>query len=383
MAVFLVPKRSATVRWRGTLEGLLPEQHPARFIWQVLCSLDFSALEERYASVWVGPGRPPYHPRVLAALWIYGISEGLETAAGIAKACRIRDDFRWLTGGLCPCDQTLLNFLTGSEVGLASVWGQVLKSMHQAGHIDLSVIAEDGTKLRANASPRSFLTAPDIAAVVERLKLQIADKLKQIASCNSGNDQEGKGQLELRNLQLRLSRAELAARELDQRIKRREEKQPKYSNPATASKFTSKDFRLVSDRNVLICPAQRELHFIGEYPTDNGRSSYRLYGRSDCTECPMKALCTNGRRRRVKIGLHAEDNAEPATTPCPTAKGTESNVPEEEDEHPGGPRASITEPEAVMMLATSEKRWEPSYNADLAVTRHGIIVSQFLSLIHI
>ena len=32
-----------------------------------------------------------------------------------------------------------------------------------------------------------------------------------------------------------------------------------------------------------------------------------------------------------------------------------------------------------MMLATSEKRWEPSYNADLAVTRHGVIVSQFLT----
>jgi transposase len=102
MAAFLVPRRSAIVRWRGTLEGLLPEQHPARFIWQVLSSLDFSDLEERYSSVWAGPGRPPYHPRVLAALWIYGMSEGLETAAGIAKACRIRDDFRWLTGGLSP-----------------------------------------------------------------------------------------------------------------------------------------------------------------------------------------------------------------------------------------------------------------------------------------
>ena len=136
--------------------------------------------------MWAGPGRPPYHPLVLIALWIYGISEGLETAAGIAKACRIREDFRWLAGGLCPSDQTLLNFLTGSEAGLASIWVQLLKSMHQAGHIDLSAIAEDGTKLRANASPRSFLTAPDIAAVVEKLKSQIADKLKHIAA-NNGN----------------------------------------------------------------------------------------------------------------------------------------------------------------------------------------------------
>jgi hypothetical protein len=61
----------------------------------------------------------------------------------------------------------------------------------------------------------------------------------------------------------------------------------------------------------------------------------------------------------------------------PTTAGKAS--PEAEGEHPAGPRASITEPEAVMMLATSEKRWEPSYNADLAVTRHDIIVSQFLT----
>lgn len=382
MAPFLVPKRSATVRWRGTLEGLLPEKHPARFIWQVLSSLDLSELEERYTSVWAGPGRPPYHPRVLVALWIYGISEGLETAAGIAKGCRIRDDFRWLAGGLCPSDQTLLNFLTGSEAGLASIWAQVLKSMHQSGHIDLSVIAEDGTKLRANASPRSFLTVPDIAAVVEKLKSQIADKLKHIAG-NNGNGQEGKDQLELRNLQLRLARAELAARELDQRIKRREERQSKSSNPAATPKFTSKDFQLAPDHNVLICPAKCELRFVGEYPTDNGRSSYRLYGRSDCGECPIKDQCTNGRGRRIKIVQHVESESKtpdpPTTDPQPTEVATGSNPCGGEDEHPGGPRASITEPEAVMMLATSEKRWEPSYNADLAVTRHGIIVSQFLT----
>ena len=400
MAAFLVPRRSAIVRWRGTLEGLLPEQHLARFIWQVLSSLDFSELEERYASVWAGPGRPPYHPRVLAGLWIYGMSEGLETAAGIAKACRVRDDFRWLTGGLSPSDQTLLNFLTGSEVGLASIWGQVLKSMHQAGHIDLSVIAEDGTKLRANASPRSFLTATDITAVVEKLKTQIADKLRQIANC-SVEDQKGKAQVELRNLQLRLSRAELAAQELDQRLQRRHKRSVSSSSAATISsaggasvpegnsaipmpRFTLQDFRPDPDRNVLICPAKQELRFIGQYPTDNGRSSYRLYGRWDCGDCPLKAQCTNGRGRRIKIFLHAEVGPKPLPPPetsGPTEGATTDKLPVEatESEQPGGPRASITEPEAVMMLATSEKRWEPSYNADLAATRHGVIVNQILT----
>jgi len=382
------------------LEGLLPEQHPARFIWRVLSSLDFSELEERYASVWAGPGRPPYHPRVLAALWIYGMSEGLETAVAIAKACRIRDDFRWLAGGLSPSDQTLLNFLTGSEVALASIWGQVLKSMHQAGHIDLSVIVEDGTKLRANASPRSFLIAADIAAVVESLKTQIADKLKKIANCGMEGQESG-AQVELRYLQLRLSRAELAAQELDRRLQRRHERGASSSGAATASSiggtsvaegytekpapmFTWQDFQADPDQKILICPGKQELRFIGQYPTDNGRSSYRLYGRLDCGDCPLKARCTNGRGRRIKILMNAEVALpKPAALPAisgPSEGPTIDNIPVAQvGEHPAGPRASITEPEAVMMLATSEKRWEPSYNADLAVTRHGIIVSQFLT----
>ncbi len=383
------------------MEGLLPEQHPARFLWQVLSSLDFSPLEGRYRSVSAGPGRPPYHPRVLAALWIYGMSQGLETAADVAMACRLRDDLRWLAGGLSPSDQTLLNFLTDSAPGLASIWEQVLKAMHQAGHIDLSVIAEDGTKLRANASPRSFLTANEIRGVIEGLKARLADKLQQLAS-GSEPGQDGKPQAEVRQLQRRLARAEHAARELDERLQRRGGRPTRSTGataPSTASpelvsekspqlpvpRFTRQDFRHHPDRDTLICPAEHELSFIGEYPTDNGRGSYRLYGRSDCGDCPRKARCTVRKGRRVKVAANAEAEPQPPAPPAttlgqPALPTTEANeAGDTEDKHPGGPKASVTEPEAVMMLATSEKRWEPSYNADLAVTRHGIIVSQFLT----
>jgi hypothetical protein len=260
--------------------------------------------------------------------------------------------------------------------------------------------AEDGTKLRANASPRSFLIAADIAAVVERLKTQIADKLKKIANCGM-EGQESEAQVELRCLQLRLSRAELAAQELDQRLQRRHKRKDSSSGTATTSstggtsvaedytakpvpRFTWQDFQTDPDRNALLCPAEQELRFIGQYPTDNGRNSYRRYGRLDCGDCPMKAQCTNGRGRRIKIFMNAEVALpKPATLPAtsgPAEGPTIDDMPvAQEGEHPAGPRASVTEPEAVMMLATSEKRWEPSYNADLAVTRHGIIVSQFLT----
>jgi len=58
----MVPDRSIPVRWRGALDGLLPDDHLARFVWDVLCDLDFSELEWQYPSVQGGPGRSPYHP---------------------------------------------------------------------------------------------------------------------------------------------------------------------------------------------------------------------------------------------------------------------------------------------------------------------------------
>ena len=86
MARFLVPQRTTVIRRRCPLEALLPEGHLARFVWRTLQSLDFSALEIAYATTNGGPGRSPYHPRVLTALWIYGMSQGLETATAIAAS---------------------------------------------------------------------------------------------------------------------------------------------------------------------------------------------------------------------------------------------------------------------------------------------------------
>jgi transposase len=401
LAAFLVPRRSAVVRWRGTLDGLIPEQHLARFVWRALSSLDFAELEYCYPSVRAGPGRPPYHPQVLAALWVYGMTQGLETAVDIATACAVRDDFRWLAGGLVPSDQTLLNFLGRTQTALASIWEQLLRAMHEAGHIDLSAIAEDGVKLRANASPRSFLTAPEIEQMMERLRARIAVTVNRLAS-GEATGEDRKVRAELRGLQSRLSRADRAVRELDQRMHRREERgsgaasstastaprgglRAGLDREAQVTPFTRQDFRHVPERNVVICPTEQELRFIGQYPTDNGRGTYRLFGRSDCADCPQKLLCTDGKGRRIKLLVDVQEGRQPPAPaesnagPDTPTKAAENGAAQAGGEHSRGPVASVTEPEALMMLATSEKRWEPSYNADLSVTRHGIIVSQFLT----
>jgi transposase len=410
MARFLVPLRSKIVRWRGALEGLLPEGHLARFIWRTLTAIDFSDLEATYRSIEAGPGRSPFHPRVLAALWTYGMTRGMEEATAIAEACLLRDDFRWLAGGLCPSDQTLLNLLTRAQGRLPSIWEQLLRAMHDAGHVDLSAVAEDGTKLRANASRSSFHTADEIAVIIKQLR---GDFEKRIARANARPEGQADTKADAAIVQLRhrLARAERAAAELRERENRRSKgsldgtppspstapaalpnSAPQSAVPAALSgsaRFHRADFRHDAERDVMVCPSQESLHLIGVYPTENGKGRYRLYGRSDCRSCAVKTRCTNAQGRRLKVSSEIEQPTTvigpAAVTPpisdatAPTNSTPNSNRAEAPARPPAGPQASITEPEALMMLATSEKRWEPSYNADITVTRHGVIVNQFLT----
>jgi len=388
MARFLVPRRSAIVRRQSTLEALLPPGHLARFIWDKLAVTDFSEAEARYRSVQGGPGRPPYHPRVLVALWIFGMTQGLETAAMIAEACTLRDDFLWLTGGLCPSDQTLLNVLDLQPL-LLSLWEQILRAMHEAGHIDLSVLAEDGSKVRANASPRSFHPAEKIDAAIVRLKARLDEKLKQAAE--APGDETRARQAQLRAVRGQLDRAERAAQQLRERAERRIRGTPRTDSRADAEaepepepRFGRDDFQHDAERDVLVCPAKQELRFIGIYRADGQTgttSTYRLYGRKSCDGCPLKAQCTEGKGRRVKLPVLRTPPVPgaPSLAAAPPAAAPPPDGQPEDVAKSVGPVASLTDPEALMMLATSQKRWEPSFNADITVTRDGIIVSQFLT----
>jgi transposase len=403
MAQFLVPKRSILTRREGTLEEHLPPSHPVRFVWRILESFDFSLLEKLYDSTYGGPGRPPYHPRLLAAVWIYGMIEGLQTAAAIAKACTNRDEFRWLAGGLTPCDQTFLNFVSLAQEPLLGVWVEMLKAMHQAGHIDLSALAEDGTKLRANVSIRTFHTADEIAPILEELKAQLARKLQEIVPPETAK----RHLAQIRSLETRLERTQKALQEAQLPNPPASSEPPVLPPPRAPSvpnevrrpakaeampgNFRRDDFRYDPQRDVMLCPQGEELRFMGvhSHQRDKRRGlDYRRYERYDCSGCPLKSKCTNGKGRTLSVPISkaaAASASQSSIAPTPQ----EATVPtdplsaptsKKEPKDTKAPKASITDPEArLMMGGGSQKRIEPSYNADLTVTRHGVIVSQFLT----
>src|SRR5690349_12647518 len=79
-------------------EDSLPEEHPARLIWKALGHLDLSRLLKGAKSFEHQAGRDRLSPRMLLAIWMYAISEGIGSAREIERCLESDLAFRWIRG---------------------------------------------------------------------------------------------------------------------------------------------------------------------------------------------------------------------------------------------------------------------------------------------
>src|SRR4051812_26906910 len=98
-------------------------------------------------------GRRPYEPEMMCALVLYAYCCGLRSSRRIEAGCRTDAAFRVICGGLVPDHATIARFVADQEQALAGLFVSGLRLCAAAGLVDLSVVALDGAKLAANASP--------------------------------------------------------------------------------------------------------------------------------------------------------------------------------------------------------------------------------------
>ena len=156
MSYFREPNREQLKFQTIDLEKLIPEEHPVRFFWKVCEKLDLSALYNEYKITEESEGRPAYDPRLMLCLFLYGYSQGIYSTREIAEACKYRADFMWLCGGIQPEYRILAYFRTRHTEALEEAFCKMTLALKKAGLIKMEIFFQDGTKIRADASPYSF-----------------------------------------------------------------------------------------------------------------------------------------------------------------------------------------------------------------------------------
>jgi len=168
-----------------SIQEWLPEDHLGRFVSEVVDELDLTAIEERYSEE---RGYPPYHPRMMVKVLVYGYCTG--TYASRRLAAKLIEDvaYRYLAAGNQPDFRTISDFRKEHGAALAGLFEQVLKLCRKAGLVKLGRVAIDGTKVKANASKHKAMSYGRMAEKERELKREIAEMLERAEAMDREDD---------------------------------------------------------------------------------------------------------------------------------------------------------------------------------------------------
>ena len=150
------------------LEDLISQDHLARLIWEVVGRLDLTAFYARIKVFEGEPGAPAIDPKILITLWLYAISQGVNSAREIDELRVAHIAYMWICGGVCLNYHTISDFRTDYEQELDELMTQVVKQLDVAGLVELSTQGQDGMRVRASAGAASFRRQPTLEKALEQ-----------------------------------------------------------------------------------------------------------------------------------------------------------------------------------------------------------------------
>ena len=169
----------------AALQEWLPDDHLAYFISDVVDQLDMSEVTARYERE--RRGGPPYHPRMMVEVLLYGYCVGVASSRRIAQ--RLHEDiaFRGLAANNTPDFRTISDFRKDDLDALSGLFVQVLALCRQAGlvklgHAALEAEAQAAAE-QAEAEGRKHPWVPD-----DKAQRNFTDTESRIIPAPGGKD---------------------------------------------------------------------------------------------------------------------------------------------------------------------------------------------------
>lgn len=162
-----------TLNLQITLRDVLPPDHLARFLVDMVAQLDLSPIYKKYSD----QGAPPYAPEILLVLLFYGYATGVFSSRQIERATYEVIPFRYIAGDMHPDHDTIAHFRRQNLGELQELFVQILLIAQTMGVLKLGNISLDGSKIHANASKSKAVSYKRLVAIEAYLQQQVAQLL--------------------------------------------------------------------------------------------------------------------------------------------------------------------------------------------------------------
>ena len=154
-------ERTQTVLFPQSLDEIISTDNEVRIIDLFVESIDL--LQFKFVIKTSLEGRPPYHPKDLLRLYVYGYLNSIRSSRALEKECQRNIELMWLMRQLVPDHNTISNFRKDNEKAIRQVFRHTVSIAKAFNLIGGKLIAGDSTKLRAQNSKKNNFNENKIA----------------------------------------------------------------------------------------------------------------------------------------------------------------------------------------------------------------------------
>jgi transposase len=146
------------------LEEFVSENHISRVLNDLIDVVDISAIESTYSE----NGCPAYHPRLLLKILLYGYLINIRSSRKIEEMTETDTAFMYLAAMQKPDFHTICRFRSTHLDSIKEIFSQIVMLCKGMGLIGSS-ISIDGTKVKANASPKQSKSSDAIEKEIDKI----------------------------------------------------------------------------------------------------------------------------------------------------------------------------------------------------------------------
>jgi transposase len=135
-------------------------------------------------------GRPPYHPKDLLKLYIYGYLNKIRSSRALEKECKRNIELIWLIKGLVPDHNTISNFRKDNPAAIKKVFRATVNIAKNLDLIGGILLAGDGTKLRAQNSKKNNYNQKKIDRHITYIENKLQEYCKALETADGDAKEE-------------------------------------------------------------------------------------------------------------------------------------------------------------------------------------------------
>lgn len=189
--------RTQAVLFPQSLDEIIEPDNEVRIVDLFVESIDLAQFSFHVKSS--TEGRPPYHPKHLLKLYVYGYLNSVRSSRALEKECKRNIELMWLLHQLVPDHNTISNFRKDNEKAIRKVFRHTVSIAKQFDLIGGRLIAGDSTKLRAQNSKKNNFNENKIIQHLQYIEKRLDEYNQALEQADEENKKIISEQIEKQN----------------------------------------------------------------------------------------------------------------------------------------------------------------------------------------